>query len=501
MARSRLLAPFAAIALALAALGSAARAAELPSLKGPPAYGPPIFTWTGFYAGVNVGLSAGGWSRVQEIDPVLISIPRWESTEAGGFSGGGQIGYNYQFANQIVAGIEADLQGTTLHGTYEDSYECYPFGCFHGRDEQKVDWWGTLRGRLGYALGNLLPYVTAGFAYGEVTNGCNYSTILVVTCYPGNPYSWSTIRPGWTAGAGLEYALTANLTFKAEYLYTDLGTWISQDPNDAVNHPGQYLIYTRTAFNTVRVGLNWQFDGQAPSSGFMALASSDPPPIVAPSAFAWMGIYVGANAGLSEGGFSRVSDSAILEIDPADWTSTEAGGFSGGGEIGYNYQFTNNIVAGIETDLQGSTLHGSYENYDECFGSRCFYDQDTQRVDWWGTLRGRAGYALGNLLPYATAGFAYGEVTNGCDLDVAAAGCYTGKAYSWSSLRPGWTAGAGLEYALTKNLSVKAEYLYTDLGTWISQDPFDAINNPGQFFIYTRTTFNTVRLGANWKFD
>lgn len=120
MARSRLLAPFAAIALALAALGSAARAAELPSLKGPPAYGPPIFTWTGFYAGVNVGLSAGGWSRVQEIDPVLISIPRWESTEAGGFSGGGQIGYNYQFANQIVAGIEADLQGTTLHGTYED---------------------------------------------------------------------------------------------------------------------------------------------------------------------------------------------------------------------------------------------------------------------------------------------------------------------------------------------------------------------------------------------
>lgn len=502
MASLRLVARFAAIALAFVALGSAARAADFPLLKGPPVYAPPVFTWTGFYVGVNAGVSAGGWSRAQEIDPLaLISIPRWESAQAAGFSGGGQIGYNYQFANRIVAGVEADLQGTTLHGTYENYNECDFLGCSHGQDEQKVDWWGTVRGRLGYAFGNLLPYATAGFAYGEVTNGCDYSTIAVLTCYAGNPYSWSSVRPGWTAGAGLEYALTGNLTLKAEYLYTDLGTWTSQDPNDAVEHPGQYLIYTRTAFNTVRVGLNWQFDGQAPSSGFMALASSDPPSVVAAPVVTWTGIYVGANAGLSLGGFSRVSNQVILGIDPAYWASTQGAGFSGGGGFGYNNQFANNIVAGIETDLQGSTLDGSYENYKECSGSACMYDQDTQKVDWWGTVRGRVGYALGDLLPYATAGFAYGEVTNGCNVDLLVVGCYSGNAYSWSSLRPGWTAGAGLEYALTKNLSVKAEYLYTDLGTWVSQDPYDAIHNPGQYFIYTRTTFNTVRFGANWKFD
>ena len=189
-----------------------------------------------------------------------------------GFSGGGQFGYNYQFpSSNFVLGIEADFQGSTLQGTYDN----FQAGGASWQDGSKVDWWGTVRGRAGYAFGNFLPYATGGLAYGHVgTSGSCSAAAWPFSCDQSQG-SVSGTHIGWTAGAGVEYAITHNLTFKAEYLYTDLGT---------VNFPNYYLdatfggpaysagddMRTKTTFSTVRVGLNYKFDMFAPPAPVIA---------------------------------------------------------------------------------------------------------------------------------------------------------------------------------------------------------------------------------------
>lgn len=180
-------------ALGLIAAG-AASAADLPSRKGPvaaPVYIPPVFTWTGFYIGANAGYGWGNvntnnWSNVGDLD---------------GFVGGGQIGYNYQ-VGQFVLGLEADLQGADLSS-----------GDNLGLVGVKTDYFGTVRARVGVAFDRFMPYVTGGWAYGNVK-----------TSIPSLGYSSDRSHTGgWALGGGLEYAVTNNLIAGVEYLYVDLG--------------------------------------------------------------------------------------------------------------------------------------------------------------------------------------------------------------------------------------------------------------------------------------
>ncbi len=256
-------------AVSSVALATAAFAADLPNTKGEapfmPPPPPPEFSWTGFYIGGNAGLSGG------DFDTLFSSSVSsdWASFGATsrGFSGGGQIGYNYQWpTSNIVVGVEADFQGSTLEGTYFNGTLGDASGPLSGEKTQSnVDWWGTVRGRIGYAFGNILPYATGGFAYGRVDN--SYTAWDPSGSFS---YSYGGTQTGWTAGAGVEYALTHNLTLKVEYLYTDLGSFDNTFPG------GDYTTYesTRTTFSTVRAGLNWKFD-------FMAPFMPAPTPVVA----------------------------------------------------------------------------------------------------------------------------------------------------------------------------------------------------------------------------
>ena len=178
----------------LLALTGAAAAADLPPPAAPyykaPAYAP-AFTWSGFYLGVNGG---GGFGR-----------SNWDS--AGGFdlSGGlvgGTVGYNYQIGQAVIA-LEGDIDWADINGT---TTTLCPFGC-----KTSDDWLSTVRGRLGYAAGRFMPYVTGGAAFGDI----KAST-------PGFA-GGSTTNAGWTVGAGLEFAVAGNFSLKAEYLYVDLG--------------------------------------------------------------------------------------------------------------------------------------------------------------------------------------------------------------------------------------------------------------------------------------
>ncbi|MGO9172428.1 MAG: outer membrane protein [Rhodomicrobium sp.] len=238
-------------AVSVIAIAASARAADVYTPAEPGGYkdSPYATSWTGFYAGVNAGLSGGQFS--QRWDDFGVPYAK-DDARSSGFSGGGQAGFNYQFpASNFVVGFEADLQRSTLEGTYAD------YGSSNLQFGSQVDWWGTLRARSGYAFGNILPYLTGGFAYGHVTNSYYCPTSSCATAYSE---TWSSVRTGWTAGAGVDYAITHNLAFQVDYLYTDLGSWRSQDPQDSKLFPGEFHNDVSSGFNTVRVGLNYKFE-------------------------------------------------------------------------------------------------------------------------------------------------------------------------------------------------------------------------------------------------
>ena len=153
----------------------------------------PIYNWTGAYIGINGG---GGWGRSDYSAP----FPTGSFNTSGGLVGG-TLGYNWQMG-QLVFGVEGDIDWSNIRG----STPCAGTTC-----ETRNDWLGTARGRLGYAFGRFLPYVTGGAAFGNVKT--NIAGIG----------SASDTKAGWTLGGGLEYGLAGPWSIKAEYLYVDLG--------------------------------------------------------------------------------------------------------------------------------------------------------------------------------------------------------------------------------------------------------------------------------------
>jgi outer membrane immunogenic protein len=151
----------------------------LPIRGGAPVYG--TYDWSGAYAGLNLGYL---WSAVGNI-----------GTRPRGITGGVQGGYNWQVGH-IVFGAETDLQLTGA----EDTFASYKFS---------NPWFGTLRGRMGYAFDNVLLYGTAGLAYGG-----GRLTIAGL--------SESQAHMGWAAGGGVEIGLTPHWSARAEYLFTSL---------------------------------------------------------------------------------------------------------------------------------------------------------------------------------------------------------------------------------------------------------------------------------------
>jgi outer membrane immunogenic protein len=310
-----------------AVLSSAAFAADLPARRAPPVpyVAVPVFTWTGFYVGVNAG---GAFSTHDNHDdfntntafvgatPLTgFSAVTSRNNDRSGFAGGGQIGYNYQIGSWVI-GVEADIQGTSFGNNRDDSF----FGSngsgfatvtpndglvaasvagapgnvafFNNQfsSRRNLDWFGTARGRIGYAWDRLLVYGTGGVAFTDDNNNDRvFGSFGSGAAIPAPFFvsgaaaaAGAAVAPsfvgvrrnndnvGYAVGGGLEYAFTPNFTGKIEGLYVNFGhndRGIAGNSVIGVTNTGAPVTASTVGFRNrdddfavVRAGLNYKFN-------------------------------------------------------------------------------------------------------------------------------------------------------------------------------------------------------------------------------------------------
>lgn len=267
-------------AFALAVSAGSALAADLPSKKAAPLLPPPPpppAVWTGFYVGLNAGYTwdesssvAVSSGSIAPVNPIVgIAGSGLLGTSIDGFIGGGQIGYNYQFANAFVAGVEADIQGVA--GSNSGTSSVAAFGPLTSTisASKSIDYLGTVRGRLGYLITpSLLVYGTGGLAYGQAN--LSSSVFQAVGGLVGASSSaFSDTRVGWTAGGGVEWLFLPKWSAKVEYLYYDLGTVSTSSVISFTTVAGPAATTSSSArFNghVVRAGVNYHFNLFSPAA-------------------------------------------------------------------------------------------------------------------------------------------------------------------------------------------------------------------------------------------
>jgi len=293
-------------ASALALSVSGAQAADF--AVDPAAAAPAAFNWTGFFVGVHGGLAAGNFDHTTQAhredftydatpvfagDPPILTgytydpddyspagavdfLTGFDPNSLGGF-GGAQIGANVQF-DQIVLGVTADFSASSLEGdTTGHITDNFNFSA-----TTKVDWFGTIRGRVGIAFDNLLFYGTGGAAYGKVKtsytagydgNGGDNDYFNIDDTVGSVSGSNSSTQWGWAVGGGFEYGITQNVTLSTEYLYVDLGKanissdsqYAGTDYHNVGGNIGGFNDYyldgvdVKTTFHSVKAGLNYKF--------------------------------------------------------------------------------------------------------------------------------------------------------------------------------------------------------------------------------------------------
>jgi outer membrane immunogenic protein len=255
-----------AIASALS-LSANALAADMP-VKAPPLT-VPAYNWSGWYAGANAGYGfrSNATTDFSPLDPGAIVRRSFVSPQLSesrnGFLGGFQIGVNQQ-AGKLVYGLEADLDyGQIKGGATGPAIVIFLPSTITTSTEMKLDWFGTVRGRLGMAaFDRSLIYATGGLAYGRATSSASFvdtgsCALRSNFCSFASTQKWMA---GWTLGAGWEYAFAAKWSAKLEYLYYDLGT-ITNTMTPANGSTGvTFGSSTRINGNIVRAGLNYKFN-------------------------------------------------------------------------------------------------------------------------------------------------------------------------------------------------------------------------------------------------
>jgi outer membrane immunogenic protein len=227
-----------ALTIAFATSASAADFAQ--RFKAPPPPAAPIYSWTGLYLGGQVGLASGRDDLFEYFTANGAFTGFEQHYKASGATGGVFGGGNYQFGN-IVIGLEADIEASDIRGRWIDTGT-------GGAGTTRIGWQSSVRGRAGFVYDQAFIYGTGGVAFGDVSH--TYTNLLT-----GVAETTSSVRTGWTAGAGIEVAIAPNMTARVDYRYTDYGM---STYSSVTSFPG--LTGTQNAkLNTIRLGAAYKF--------------------------------------------------------------------------------------------------------------------------------------------------------------------------------------------------------------------------------------------------
>jgi outer membrane immunogenic protein len=257
---------------------------EPPYFKAPPA--PVLYNWTGFYIGVN----GGGGSLSQDFSGTQVTP--FGSTTFGGNDGwggalaGGHLGFNYEFPNYLVIGLEADADwadftansGIAACSTFTTgAFAGLPAGC--ATNNQTLNDFGTVRARFGYAWNRVLFYGTGGWAWGK-SSGNSTTNCVGVGCpatslaFTGGTASFANSYSGWTVGGGVEWAFLQNWTARLEYLYLQFDG-VGTNYSTLVTTPlgtGTTTTHatSNNGVNVWRIGISYLFNlgGPEPATGY-----------------------------------------------------------------------------------------------------------------------------------------------------------------------------------------------------------------------------------------
>lgn len=484
--------------------------------KAPPRVVATAYDWTGFYVG---GFTGAAWGTSNWNFPAIAGSA---NPRTAGLLGGIDAGYNKQIGSWVV-GVEGDIAASNAKGGQSCIASVINSGFpVETNCNNDVKWMATATAKVGYAWDRVLVYGKAGGAWtnNAMDVSCNGDAGFQFNCTaqnvganPGVQDLTATAHQfGWTVGAGFELGLTPSWSAKAEYDYLSFGS-------SSITLPDTTVVNFKQNFNQVKIGLNYQF-GRADT---VAVASAMPVKAVPVAPFNWTGFYAGA-AIADHWSTSSWNTTAINSFNftgggfvAPDPTTTPASFFSSAlqGRLygGYNWQVAPRWVTGIEGDVGfGSKssmtkggIPGTFGNGNnaqffapgpEAEGS----DSATVKMGWDGTVRGKIGALVTPVvLFYGTAGVAFQQVSVSATCDGSGnSWCFANRAQSFSTVRTGWTAGAGLEGVLTGKWIGKFEVRYADFGhynnTFFAGTGDDVVTN-----VHVQTY--TVLAGAGYKFN
>ncbi len=233
----------------LLVLATGATAADLPGRRAAPSpiFTPaPVFSWTGLYAGVQVGYAGSRFNQTEYNAGFPTGFQA--SWRGSGIVGGGHLGYNWQMSS-VVLGLEGDIEGSSVRGTVLS-----PSAAAGGFDSSAIRSGirGSLRGRIGFAIDRFMVYATGGLAVANFRNSV------------GSPFVTETVnttRPGYTVGGGVAYAF-GQWSLRAEYRYSDFG---NLNQTSVVAFPG-FNYRTRVNDHSGRIGLSYHFSSPQPGA-------------------------------------------------------------------------------------------------------------------------------------------------------------------------------------------------------------------------------------------
>jgi len=421
----------------------------------------PVGNWTGFHIGAQGGVVSSAFSTGSYTwDGNFFDFTGGDATQA---FAGVNAGYNQQF-NNWVWGIEGDLNYKAGRGFYA------PLNL-----EIRSGWDASIRGKLGFLLTpSALIYATGGVAFtsfkteqATFNNGPNGGTNGE---FRGGP-DLGASRVGWTIGGGAEYALDSHWSGKLEYRYTDYGSKSASSDLPSVKLTDQ----------RVTAGLNYNLSAIPVSNRAFAFPAS-----------AWTGLYAGGQIGVVASSMRVATSSGIGDFDgpyaaKGDFFQTLAGF-----HVGYDYQFGDRMVWGVEADINSKSGGGTLDLPSTKSRPQSDYD---------GSVRARLGYIVTpRTLAYVIGGLAFGHFKTPFHEDDA-----NDVTEVLGGTRHGWTFGGGLQEQLDSNWSMRIEARYTDWGRknvdWASPDvdgPISATSKLSDFRVLYGMSYK--QLGASPKF-